>query len=1719
MTKSAAFHYVGAAFAAWGAMYTGQWHWITMALANAHGAEKQRKARNQARDAYNASLQDRMVMTDLQPDAPRTLVLGRVRAVEGVRRRWASGTHNENLTLIVSFAGHEIDAFETFWFNDIPLRLDGSGYIVKPAQLTGCSAVRSGTTAILTKTAHGIANGERVTIAGFSLPEFNGTFAVFNSTANTFSYAIPNAGVGDPPGTPGTVDVVCPYFNVDNATYTLTGTLDGSGNAAVTLTGAAISGTLSAIYSTGTGDASNQNTLTVTLDSGLDYDLSGGPAGADYVVSWQSSVGIPLARIRTYLGTDAQNVGDDLAAEYPGHLTDTDAFAGIALAVVDLNYSEDAFPQGVPNITATMRGAKCLDPRDDSTAWTENPALHAYHYAMWEHGWRVPVDEIREQDVIDAADICDTSTTFTLGVDDVTMERYRCGIVISSASDPRQSMGDIMETMAGRWGWSGGVLRMRCGTMAAPLWTLDSSWIAQQIGQDGQPSAGAVVRISNGVAREEKINHVAGTCIDPDQRYQALPYPAVRDDVLIAADGAEYRLEAVMSGVNHIAHAQHLSSILIREGQAPLRMDITSNLSAYPLELFDVGEVTLARYGMTAKTMEVIGWRWRPAEGVQLRLAEITEAIYEPVDTLNGRDPAPNGNLHSPWDVEQIEGVAVTSDADIQPDGAVLTQTTIEWDAVVSQAVLNGGRIEVQFTRADNVPATGDWASWIEQGGAVSATIPGLPSEVFFLFRVRAINSLGVRGRWSAQVLHKIGTDTTGPEDVADLDHAIKPGQVVITCTPCVARDYAFTELRYLNTVPDYDSGDWAAATFLVRGASNEYHHPRPPNGTYYVLAKHADRSGNYSAGTAYETVVVDDSIDSGAGGGIVLRADRFPFFSFADGTTHTAQAPGDTTITFTAYPIGQFGTASFVAEAFNSSNVSLGTLTMGGSGNARTLTAAQFVSLGSSGSVRTLVVTATLGTASDAMTVYRQDSTTTAPRLYLDNPTAAVQTDEAGDYGDYSDVLTGVFVYAGLTDDTASYTFSITPDSGVTSTINGGAGPVSGTGTVTVAVSDMTIPDGAVLIGATGPATLSASFLITKDEASGAGYTAYFEPRSEIVLPVLNDGSVASYVDAWSTLKIIKGGSIDDTAQWSLTKVDTNVTSTLTGARVDVTDWPDLGETGSTVSASNSLASGWTRGQSLTWGDGVWIWMGYHASTSYQYIKRSTDFATWTDVDVGVSGFWGFGAYGNDRFILINNTGGVSNYIESTDGGLTWSTGALGVSRQWIDGPAYGAGRWMLPAYGTTSVRTSTNDGGSWSDVTLPSAPEWISYAGPVWVTKSTSTGNAYTSTNGTSWSSVVSALAGVSMVRTVAGRAVALFSSGTTAKYSDTGSTWVSVTLPQSCTLAWSQVVRGVLYIVGTDGKVQFTQDGKTWVYNGGTASAAYSFIAMRDLSIDIDDDAWSGLETSSTGQHTTPLLATSASAGAVTVTATKTGEQNIVRALPVRKGGASTDVYTSYASPAMLLLPATSDGVVTSYAGATMTAYVNRNAVDDTGNWTWSYVTTYLTPSSGSSNSVTLTDMDDAQDQGTITFTATKPGQATITGTLLVNKMKGPDSSGIRIGAGFTAIDTANTWIGLKFVGDGRFQVKRGSGGSYVDAGTWAGVVTSANASTYWLQVIASGHALTSGTTDTWLAMTTDREYVLSDAASGTHRTDLQVLFATSSGGANAVLGYGALQLIVP
>ncbi len=571
--------------------------------------------------------------------------------------------------MLLEFAGHEIDAYETWYADDTALTLDSNGWV---------------------------------------------------QTA--------------------------PWYKARTESWVQVGNLDGSGGASVSLTYTPV-GSVLASWSTGSGDSSDHGALTVSV-VGSTATLSGGPSGATYGLTYQYTAGTSLMRIRPYLGTASQSVGTDLSAEYTGDMRSTDHYRGIALAVVDVLYDQDVFTTGAPSISALVRGAKVLDPRTSVTAWSQNPALLAYHYARHVNGLGLPVDMIDTDDVEAAADACDVSTNFTLRLPDtstdiVTLPRHRAAIVVPTDADPRAMFSEIVESMGGQWGWAGGKLRMRAATMAAAVGTLDQGWIWRSSGGRSEPD----VRITNGVPREAKRNAISGLCVDPDQRYQVLPFPPIRDSVLIAAEG-EYPEEVELLAVNHVAHAQHLASIMIRQSQAGLRMEVQCGLAGYRCELFDVLEVTLPRYGMTAKTFEVVGWRWHPTEGARLMLAEITDAMFEPLAELTGRDPAPNSNLPAPWDVEDITGLAVDSNVAAMADGSIVTRLVVTWDQAATSSILSGGQIEVQYCVLGE-----DWQSWMEQGASIQAVIPGVLAGRPYVVRVRAVQLVPyVRGDWSEQV-------------------------------------------------------------------------------------------------------------------------------------------------------------------------------------------------------------------------------------------------------------------------------------------------------------------------------------------------------------------------------------------------------------------------------------------------------------------------------------------------------------------------------------------------------------------------------------------------------------------------------------------------------------------------------------------------------------------------------------------------------------------------------------------------------------------------------------------------------------------------------------------------------------------------------------------------------------------------------------------------------
>lgn len=101
----------------------------------------------------------------------------------------------------------------------------------------------------------------------------------------------------------------------------------------------------------------------------------------------------------------------------------------------------------------------------------------------------------------------------------------------------------------------------------------------------------------------------------------------------------------------------------------------------------------------------------------------------------------------------------------------------------------------------------------------------------------------------------------------------------------------------------------------------------------------------------------------SGAGASVLTLATTAQTFTY-DGTG--AASPASQTITFTANLQNLAGAPTFTATAYNASGGSLGAITLGGSGNSRTMTNAQF------GAAAYAVVTATLSGFSDTVTVVR---------------------------------------------------------------------------------------------------------------------------------------------------------------------------------------------------------------------------------------------------------------------------------------------------------------------------------------------------------------------------------------------------------------------------------------------------------------------------------------------------------------------------------------------------------------------------------------------------------------------------------------------------------------------------------------------------------------------------------------------------------------------------
>lgn len=510
---------------------------------------------------------------------------------------------------------------------------------------------------------------------------------------------------------------------------------------------------------------------TVTY-SGGDPAFDGSGVGIQYQVDTITS----KARVRKYLGAPGQDLSGDLIALGVPDVTSAHKFAGIACLLVTLQFDSDAFSSGVPAMSATMRGAKVYDPRTATTAWTRNPALIARDWALYQYGGGASVAELDDASFITAANGCDVAHTFSDGTGSLVSVMYTADLVAPGLVDPTQTLNEIVAAMAGKYAWCGGLLRIKAGHYQAPVATIDATWLSGTEGID----------ITPGIGRSDLVNIYRPSIADAAHGYVVAPTEPVRATGYITADGIELPRDLTLLAVTDTYHAQHVAGVMLRDSRAALSVKLPCNLRAYPLEVFDTVAVTLPHFGWAAKEFEILSWAFSPTGGVLLTMKETAASIFDPDALFPVSDATPNTALPLPWYVPAPTGLACVSGTVPFPDGSIVARVLVTWDVYPLESVRQSGRIEVQFTPAFDALPAGDWPSVTANGGAESVVITGLRPDTTYLFRARAINSVGVRSPWSVQVVHIVADIPSTIADWTDL-----PGRPLIFRV--VARGYTDT--------------------------------------------------------------------------------------------------------------------------------------------------------------------------------------------------------------------------------------------------------------------------------------------------------------------------------------------------------------------------------------------------------------------------------------------------------------------------------------------------------------------------------------------------------------------------------------------------------------------------------------------------------------------------------------------------------------------------------------------------------------------------------------------------------------------------------------------------------------------------------------------------------------------------------------------------------------
>lgn len=428
----------------------------------------------------------------------------------------------------------------------------------------------------------------------------------------------------------------------------------------------------------------------------------------------------------------------DLIAE-SAHWTSAHILNDTAYIYARLTFNRDKYANGVPNISAVVRGKKVYDPRDTTTAWSQNPALCIRDYLLdTKYGMAVDSTELNGASWIAAANLCDELVTTSTG----TQSRYLLDGVVDTAGSRRSIIEAMLTSLGGSLIYSGGEFYLEGSAYRTPTVTIDESMIVDSM------------TIQTKRSSRDLFNGVKGVFSSVDDNYVLTDYPAIISSTYAVEDGAPSYIDIDLPYTTDVLMAERIAKLSLLRSRQQITVGLRCNLSALSLRAGDTVMLDNTRMGWSGKVFEVTNLSFEAGSNgelsVALNLIETSSAVYDwttgdEIDFIAGQPTT----LASPFSVAAPTALSVVNDPIISDDGTARPAFNITFtnnDAFASM-------YEVQYSYGG-----GAYKSFLtsETNYRLEDVVVGQE----YTIRVRAINRVGARSAFASTT--ETGTGDAG---------------------------------------------------------------------------------------------------------------------------------------------------------------------------------------------------------------------------------------------------------------------------------------------------------------------------------------------------------------------------------------------------------------------------------------------------------------------------------------------------------------------------------------------------------------------------------------------------------------------------------------------------------------------------------------------------------------------------------------------------------------------------------------------------------------------------------------------------------------------------------------------------------------------------------------------------------------------------------------------